>query len=335
MLKSIEKIHPFLKEQRILFPVLILSGIGIVMVYSASFAISMESHNTMFYYAKKQAVFFVIGLFIMFLTSSFPYKLYESFAYLILLVSIGLLIAVLIPSLNVEAGGANRWLKFFAFTFQPAEFAKLSLILFLGHSLSKKQSSIKKFSIGFIPHALIIVLFACLILVQPDFGTVIVLGMIASGMMFAARVRLTHLLISIPFLVTAFYLFVFSVDYRWKRIVTFRNPWADPYDAGYQITHSLKAFGSGGIWGKGMGLSMQKLHFLPEAHTDFIFSIIGEEFGLVGVLVILSVYLFLLIKGFKIAKTSKDILPQALLFILVLRSSSTQELPWHFCLLKG
>ncbi len=307
MAEAVKTIHPFFREKRILFPVILLSGIGIVMVYSASSAISMENHNTLFYYMKKQTLFFGISLCVMFVTASFPYKLYRSFSYIILFAAIILLVAVLFPQLNIQAGGAHRWLRLGGFTFQPAEFAKLSLIIFLGYSLSKKQHLIKNFSVGFVPHAFIFVLFACLIIIQPDFGTVVVLGMITWGMMFIAGVKITHLLSPTPLLVPVIYFLVYKVEYRLERILTFLNPWDDPYNTGYQITHSLKAFGSGGLFGKGIGLGMQKMHYLPEPHTDFIFSIIGEELGLIGVLTVLSLYLILLLKGVHIAKTSKSL----------------------------
>ena len=299
--------HPFFSEKSILFPVILLSGIGIVMVYSASSSISMENHNTVFYYMKKQILFLGISMCVMFITASFPYKLYRSFSYIILFAAIALLIAVLFPSLNIKAGGATRWLDLGGITCQPAEFAKLALILFLGYSLSKKQEMIKSFSVGFIPHVFIFTLFACLIIIQPDFGTIVVLGMITWGMMFIAGVKITHLLSPTPLLIPVIYFLVYKVEYRLERILSFLNPWDDPYNTGYQITHSLKAFGSGGLFGKGIGLGMQKMHYLPEPHTDFIFSIIGEELGLVGVIAILSLYLILLLKGIDIAKTSKSL----------------------------
>ncbi|WP_457553744.1 putative lipid II flippase FtsW [Desulfobacula sp.] len=307
MATQTKSIHPFFSEKGILFPVLLLSGIGIVMVYSASSAISMETHNTVFFYMKKQALFFGISLIVMFVAASFPYKLYKSVSYIILFAAIALLVAVLFPSLNIKAGGAHRWLCLYGFTFQPAEFAKLALIIFLGYSLSKKQELIKVFSVGFFPHALIFVLFACLIILQPDFGTIVVLGLITWGMMFVAGVKILHLLSPAPLLIPIVYFWIYKVDYRLERILSFLNPWDDPYNTGYQITHSLKAFGSGGIFGKGIGLGMQKMHYLPEPHTDFIFSIIGEELGLIGVLIVLALYLILLLKGIQIAKTSKNI----------------------------
>lgn len=307
MADQIKTIHPFFSEKSILFPVILLSGIGIIMVYSASSSISMETHHTLYYYMKKQALFLCISLCVMFVTASFPYKLYRSFSYIILFFAIGLLVAVLFPGLNIKAGGAQRWLNLGGFTFQPAEFSKLALILFLGYSLSKKQDMIKMFSVGFVPHAFIFALFAGLIIIQPDFGTIVVLGMITWGMMFIAGVRITHLLLPVPLLIPVIYFLVYKVEYRLDRILAFLNPWEDPYNTGYQITHSLKAFGSGGIFGKGIGLGMQKMHYLPEPHTDFIFSIIGEELGLIGVITVLFLYLILLLKGIQIAKTSTSL----------------------------
>lgn len=297
--------HPFFREKSILFPVILLSGIGIIMVYSASSAISMEKHDHLYFYMQKQILFCLISLGVMFVTSSFPYRLYKSFVYIILFTAIALLVAVLIPSLNVSAGGAERWLRISGFTFQPAEFAKLALILFMAYSLSKKQEMIHLFSVGFAPHAVLFILFAALIIQQPDFGTIVVLGIITWGMMFIAGVKITHLLSPAPLFIPLVYFLIVKVEYRMERILTFLNPWDDPYNTGYQITHSLKAFGSGGIFGKGLGLGMQKMHYLPEPHTDFIFSIIGEELGWVGVMTVLSLYLVLLMTGINIAKNAK------------------------------
>lgn len=302
MTKPAGTLHPMLNEKAILFPVLLLCGIGIIMVYSASSSIGMEEHNSPFFYMKKQIFFFCISLCIMFVAASFPYKLYRSFSYFILFTAVFLLIAVLFPAMSIKAGGANRWIHIAGITFQPSEFAKLALILFLGYSLSKKQEQIRLFSVGFFPHLVVFSLLSFLIIIQPDFGTIVVLGMITWGMMFIAGVKLVHLLSPLPLVIPVLYFFVYKVDYRLERILVFLNPWADPYNAGYQITHSLKAFGSGGIFGKGIGLGMQKMHYLPEPHTDFIFSIIGEELGLIGVITILCLYLILLLKGVNIAK---------------------------------
>jgi cell division protein FtsW len=296
--------HPVFREKTLLFPALILCCIGIVMVYSASSAISMQAHDTLFYYMQRQLIFFGISLCVLFVAASFPYRLYKHLAYLILMVSFGLLTAVLVPALGIKAGGASRWLDLGILRFQPAEFAKLALILFMAYSLAKKQPMIKDFSVGFFPHALIFGLFSLLIIFQPDFGTIVVLGMICWGMMFVAGVKILHLLCPLPLIIPAVYFLVYKVEYRLARILTFLNPWDAPYNEGYQITHSLKAFGSGGLFGQGIGLGMQKMHYLPEPHTDFIFSIIGEELGLLGVLAILGLYGIILVRGCNIAKNA-------------------------------
>ncbi len=303
----IKSIHPIFSEKSIFFSVLILAGLGVIMVYSASSGVSMQNYNNTFHYLQKQALFCLISFGALFFAASFPYKLLRPLAYVIFLISIALLVAVLVPSLNIEAGGAHRWINLGSITFQPAEFAKLALIIFLGYSLSKKQELISDYSVGFLPHLLIYGVLVLLIIIQPDFGTVIILGLITWGMMFIAGVPILHLLSPVPFVIPLLYFAVYKVTYRMERIFAFLNPWEDPYNTGYQITHSLKAFGSGGLFGKGLGLGIAKLHYLPEPHTDFIFSIIGEELGLTGVISILLLYSIILIRGAKIARTSNNI----------------------------
>lgn len=296
------KTYQFLNEPAILFPVIILAGLGIIMVHSASASISMTEHGTALYYVKKQFIFCVMGIIIMFIASLIPYKLLSSLAYLILFSAVLSLFAVQIPGLGVKAGGAYRWLNIGGFTFQPSEFAKLALIIFLAYSLNKKQEMISHFLVGFLPHVVVLGLLAILILIQPDLGTVVIMWAISWIMMFIAGVRLIHLLSPAPLLVPMIYFLVYKVQYRMERIFAFLNPWDDPLNTGYQITHSLKAFGSGGLFGKGMGMGIQKLHYLPEPHTDFILSIIGEELGLVGVLGILILYGIVIVKGVHIAR---------------------------------
>ena len=306
--KSLTKsLHPIFSEKAIFFSVLLLAGLGIIMVYSASSGISMRNFNNNFHYLQKQALFCLISLGVLVFTASFPYRFLRPLSYIIFLTSIGLLIAVLIPSINIEAGGAHRWISIGSITFQPAEFAKLALIIFLSYSLSKKQEMINTYSVGFLPHLIIYGIFFSLILIQPDFGSVIILGLITWGMMFIAGVPILHLLSPVPFLIPILYFAVYKVSYRMERIFAFIDPWKDPYDTGYQITHSLKAFGAGGMFGKGIGLSIEKLHYLPEPHTDFIFSIIGEELGLIGVLTVFLLYSIILIRGAKIARTSDNV----------------------------
>lgn len=302
-----EKLHPFFSEPCILFPVLLLAGMGIIMVYSASSALAMERFGNTRYYMQRQLVFFMISLFLMFAAASFPYRLFKVLAYFLLAVAVIMLCAVHMPSIGHKAGGACRWLKLGTITFQPSEFVKLALVVYLAYSLSKKQDMIRDFYVGFAPHVIIFVLLAILVMTQPDFGTVLIFGVITWTMMFIAGVKIRYLCLPIPFFIPLGYFFVYKVGYRMNRIFAFLHPWEDRMNTGYQITHSLKAFGSGGIFGKGLGLGMQKLHYLPEPHTDFILSVIGEELGLAGVLFIFVLYVIVIWRGARIARKSENL----------------------------
>lgn len=307
MSQNDKKTYPFLGEPAILLPVIILAGLGIIMVHSASASISMSEHGTALYYVQKQFIFCALGLVVMFVLSFVSYRLLMPLTYVIFFFAVAFLVAVQIPGLGIKAGGAYRWLNLGGFTFQPSEFAKLALIIFLAYSLNKKQEMISYFFVGFFPHVVILGILAVLILIQPDLGTVVIMGAISWIMMFVAGVRVMHLLCPAPLLAPLIYFLVYKVEYRMARIFAYRNPWDDPLNTGYQITHSLKAFGSGGFWGKGIGMGIQKLHYLPEPHTDFILSIIGEELGLVGVLVILVLYGIIIVKGINIAKEADSL----------------------------
>ncbi len=300
-------LYPFFSEPVILFPVLLLAGMGIIMVYSASSALAMGEMGNPRYYMQRQLLFFLLGFCAMFITSFFPYRFFKLLAYFLLLLAVVLLCAVHIPSLGHRAGGAYRWIKIGNLTFQPSEFVKFALIIYLAYSLSKKQDMIKDFSVGFVPHGIIFIMLAILVMAQPDFGTVMILGVITWAMMFVAGVKIRYLLMPLPFFIPFGYFFVYKVGYRMNRIFAFLHPWDDPMDTGYQITHSLKAFGSGGIFGKGLGLGIQKLHYLPEPHTDFILSVIGEELGLAGVLFTLILYSVIIWRGARIARNAQNV----------------------------
>jgi len=290
----------------LMFPVLFLVGIGIVMVYSASSALALKKYGTDFYFLKKQALFALIGLLVLVVCKHVPYKIYRHLTYPLLLVSILFLVALQVSGLTHSAGGSARWLRFGGFTFQPSEFARFALIIYLAYSLSKKMADIKDFYIGFLPHVIVLGVFTLLIFIQPDFGSIVILGMITWIMMFIGGVRILHLATSLILLLPLAYVFLTRADYRVSRLVSFLNPWQYPTNEGYQIIHSFMAFGTGGIWGAGIGKGYQKLFYLPEPHTDFIFSVIGEELGLIGVLFILFLYFMILWRGIHIAKNAKD-----------------------------
>jgi len=296
-----------LYDVQLLFPVLFLVGIGIVMVYSASSALAMKKFGSDYFFLKKQAVFALIGICVLVVCRHIPYQAYRPMAYPLLGVAAVLLLAVLVSPLAVTAGGASRWLRLGSLRFQPSEFARLALIVFMAYSLEKKAHRIKDFSVGFLPHVVMMGGLALLVLKQPDFGSAVILAGLTWLMMFVGGVRLTYLLSSCALLGLAGFYFIAHAGYRMRRLLSFMNPWQYSSDEGYQIVHSLMAFGTGGWWGAGIGNGYQKLFYLPEPHTDFIFSVIGEELGLVGVLFTILLYVVIVWKGIRIACNAPDL----------------------------
>jgi cell division protein FtsW len=290
----------------LLFPVLFLVGVGIVMVYSASSALALKKFGTSYYFLKKQSIFALLGIVVLVVSCHIPYRVYRSLAYPLLFLAILFLTVILISGFGYSAGGAKRWFRFAGFTFQPSEFARFALVIYLAYSMNRKMDRIKEFSVGFLPHVLVLCLFTVLIMLQPDFGSVVIFGAITWIMLFVGGVRILYLLGSMVLALPAVYYMMTGADYRIQRIMSFMNPWQYSGDKGYQVVHSLLAFGTGGIWGAGIGKGYQKLFYLPEPHTDFIFSVIGEELGLVGVLIILGLYSVILWKGISIARNSPD-----------------------------
>jgi len=288
-------------------PMFMLIGIGLVMIYSASCELALKTYKNEYYFFHKQVIFAVAGLLAMLVCRYIPYRWYRSLAHVFLVFAMVMLALVLIKGIGHAAGGARRWFNFGVIYFQPVEFAKFAVVLFLAYSLTKKQDNVENFWVGFAPHVALLVILSGMIIMQPDFGSVAILWMLTWGMMFAGRVRIFYLVASgaMAILPAAVYL-MFSSGYRVKRLITFLDPWQDPLNSGYQIIHSLMAFGSGGIWGKGFGQGYQKLFYLPTPHTDFIFSVIGEEGGLVWVLFVVLLFVVILWRGIRIAKEEKD-----------------------------
>lgn len=292
---------------KLLFPVLFLVGIGIVMVYSASSALALKKFGSDYFFLKKQVISSLAGLAGLILCRNLPLKLFRLSAYPLIFIALFLLIAIHVSGLGLSLKGASRWLSFGSFTFQPSEFARFALVIYLAYSMSKKQGKpIKDFYIGFLPHVMVLGVFTALILLQPDFGSALILTGITWIMMFVGGVRLKHLLSSLVLLGPILYFFLISAEYRLERIMCFWDPWQHASEGGYQIIHSLMAFGTGGIWGTGIGQGYQKLFYLPEPHTDFIFSVIGEELGLLGVMFILILYVLILFRGMSIAMNAED-----------------------------
>ncbi len=290
----------------LLFSVLFLTGIGIVMIYSASFALALKKFGSEYYFLKKQALSAMIGIVVLVGFRYIPYKSFRFAAYPVLIFALVFLIAIEVSGFGYSAGGSARWLRFGSFGFQPSEFVRFALVIYLAYSMSKKIDKLREFNIGFLPHILVLIVFAALLIRQPDFGSVVILGAIAWIMLFVGGVPILHLLSPLLIILPVAYYLIVNAPYRIRRIMSFWDPWKYPTDEGYQIIHSLMAFGTGGIKGTGIGHSYQKLFYLPEPHTDFIFSVIGEELGLFGIFSILGLYSIILWRGISIAGNAKD-----------------------------
>jgi cell division protein FtsW len=281
--------------------------VGIVMVFSSSSALALKHYDTSYYFLKRQTLFSLLGICALVVLSHVPYRVYRLLAYPILLTAIAALVMVKYSSLGVTAGGARRWLDLGFLRFQPSELARLALVIYLAYSLSKKQDSIRRLSVGFLPHVVVLGVLTALLLGQPDFGSVVIFTTITWLLMFVGGVPLRWLVGFLLPLLPLGYFYMMAAPYRVRRLLSFLDPWQYPADAGYQTIHSLMAFGSGGIVGTGVGKGVQKLFYLPESHTDFIFSVIGEELGLVGVWFIIALYAVLFWRGVRIARGCDDL----------------------------
>jgi cell division protein FtsW len=281
---------------------------------STSYLYAQERFADGFYFFRKQMIAIGFGLLGLFVSALVPFINYRRVATVVLVLTLAALILVLIPGIGVARGGARRWLPLGGFSLQPGEFAKVALILYLADSLARKGTKVETFKLGVLPYLIIGGLLLGLIVLEPDLGTSFVLGVILFLMLFIAGAKLTHLLAigiaAIPLLAVV----VLRAQYRVQRLMAFFDPWKDPERSGFQIIQSFIAFGSGQLWGRGLGESRQKLFYLPEAHTDFIFSVIGEELGLLGALTVLGLFAVIIVRGLRIAAKTDDPFGQYLAF---------------------
>jgi cell division protein FtsW len=280
--------------------------IGVVMIYSASSIYALEKYKDSAYFLKRHLAFILIGALLMFSVMAFDYRKLKQYARVILLVALVLLILVLIPKIGREVAGARRWFRFKFISFQPAEFANIAMIVYVADFISRKVHLIKTLRWGILPVVSVLGFTSLLILLQPDLGTVLALGTVVLAMLLVGGIKWSYVLSAILGLLPLLYILIFSVPYRRARIIAFLNPWADPKGSGFQIIQSQIALGSGGIFGTGLGHSQQKLFYLPAAHTDFIFSIIGEELGLLGTACIILLFAVFIRLGIKIIRNAPD-----------------------------
>jgi len=300
MLKKLENYDLIL-----LLMAIALTCFGVVMVYSASNIMAAKRFHDGFFFLKRQGLFCVIGFALMLGVMHIDYHVWKKLAGPALLICLVLLVMVLIPGIGGKAGGSSRWIKLPGFNLQPSEMAKLGLIMYMAYSLDKKQDKVKIFAVGIVPHMIILaVLIGCLAM-QPDLGGALTLVAVAMTMLFAAGTRLSHI-ISMILLAMPLLMYKLSRGYHKGRMEAWTNPWSDPEGKGFQIIQSWLALGTGGVFGQGLGEGKQKLFYLPEAHTDFILSVIGEELGFLGVIVIIGMFFLLVQRAMRISVAAPD-----------------------------
>lgn len=274
------------------------------MVFSSSAAYT--EHNDSFYFLKRQVLWCLLGTGLLLITKNLDYHKLHQYTYPIMIFTFLLLVVVMFPEFSKKVGGARRWLAFGGFSFQPSELAKFTLVLFIAKSLVKRADKLRSFAYGYLPNLIVLGFFFIPIFFQPDFGTVMVILAVTFTMFIIAGLRKKFLFLSILAIIPIVTLAILFAEYRTRRIIAFLNPWEDPSGVGFQVIQSFYAFGRGGFWGAGLGESSQKLYRLPEAHTDFIFSVIGEELGFVGTTAIVLLFLIFIWRGFLTAYQAKD-----------------------------
>jgi len=301
-----EPFRPSRYDPLLLGATLLLTMLGIVMVYSASAVYAGARLGDGLWFFKRQVAGAALGLAALVLALRVGYRRLEKLAVPLLFVSLLSLVAVHLPGFGRAAGGARRWLAIGTLQFQPSELVKLALVLWLARSLSRKQDRIRLFSAGVLPHLIVLGIVAALLLLEPDFGTTVVVASVTFALLFVAGARMTVLATGVAVAAPIAAVLVWTSRYRLQRVLAFLDPWSDPRGHGYQAVESLLAFGAGGTAGVGLGASHQKLFFLPAAHTDFILSIVGEELGFFGVAAVLLLFAVLVLRGVKAAYAAPD-----------------------------
>jgi cell division protein FtsW len=297
----------FKYDKWLLLVAVLLIGFGALMIYSSTSVVTpvlARKGVKEFYYFKRHMFTILVGFACMFAAYRMGTSFIRKISIPLLVFSFFLLILVFVPHIGVSAGGANRWIRLWPSTFQPSELVKLSMVIFLARYLSMPEYSPDNYK-SFLKPLGVMVIFEAAFLKQPDFGAAMSLTVLTFAMLFLSGVKLRYiaslLLLAVPVIIK-----LAMEPYRLRRITSFLNPWDDAQGSGFQLVQSFIALGSGGLTGVGLGSSKQKLAYLPESHTDFIFSIIGEEFGLIGVIFVIALFLVLFIKGVSIANKAKD-----------------------------
>lgn len=301
-------------EITLFIAVILISIFGVIMIYSSSYVWAEYKYNDPYKYLKNQGLFLIIGIVLMIVVSKINYKKYFKYSNKILLICIVLLILVLIPGIGTVRNGSRSWFGIGSFGIQPSEFTKLGLIIFTSKYLSNNPNSMKSFKKGVLPILIITISIFGIIMLQPDFGTGTILVMTIIGLLFVAGLDIKIFLKFGIVGIIGIVVLILIAPYRLKRILSFLDPWSDPLGSGFQIIQSLYSIGPGGLFGLGFGNSIQKHFYLPEPQTDFIFSIISEEFGFMGIIIISFFFIIIFYNCLKISMKCNDLFGKYLSF---------------------
>ncbi|MCX7897375.1 MAG: putative lipid II flippase FtsW [Rhodocyclaceae bacterium] len=279
--------------------------LGLVMVYSASIATAEGSSATAHhpaYFLIRHTAFLAVGVALGLIVFQIPLRLLQRLSFWLFFACLLLLVIVLIPGIGRAAGGAQRWISLGPVSLQPSEFMKLAAVLYAADYTTRKLSVMKSVVQGFIPMAIVMIITAALLLREPDFGAFVVIVAIALGILFLGGLNGRLFVLLLAALAIAFAALILTSPYRWERIISYMDPWRDPFGKGYQLSHALIAFGRGEWLGVGLGASVEKLFYLPEAHTDFLLAVIAEELGFVGVAIVIGLFSLLVWRAFAIGQ---------------------------------
>ncbi len=280
--------------------------LGMVMIYSSSGVYALEFMGNSAHFLMRHLMFLVIGSVMMWFAMVIDYRDLQKYAKWILGAALIMLVLVLIPHIGKISSGARRWFSAGPINFQPSEYAKVAMIVYLADFFSRKRAHIRSIKHGFVPAFLVMGFMCALIIKQPDLGNTVLVASITMSMYFVAGGRKTIFATIAALAVPVLTVLIITAPYRMRRMVSFINPWSDPQGAGFQLSQSQMAFGSGGFWGVGLGKSVQKLFYLPAAHTDFIFSIIGEELGFLGAVATVILFGVFIWQGTRIIRNTRD-----------------------------
>ena len=299
--------------------------LGLVMVFSSTIAMGdqeLSTHTAKFW---KQLVHMGLGLSLAVFVALVPVWVWQKLS--IPLLGLSMLLLVVLLFIGAEVNGSKRWIVIAGFRLQPAEIAKLAMVMYAASYLTRKQGEIQKFSKGIVNLGVVLALIAGLLLLQPDFGSFVVITATIGLMMFLGGIRITHTMLCLSVVGVAMFFMITTSEYRMKRWMAFLDPWSDPYGSGFQLTQALIAIGRGEIFGVGLGASIQKLYYLPHAHNDFILAVIGEELGLIGIVLVIALYALLLHRALVISRAAELIgriyaarLAQGIGFLLVFQA---------------